>query len=115
MKGKIIFGTHRKPDRYFLDDVEVAKKQYDKAFPQVPDFSGGVAPEASADWNKPILSMGLGVVKKRIKDAEALCRQHGAPTDFSTHRGLPVLRNRAHRRQVLKIFQMRDHDGGYGD
>ena len=96
---------------YFLDGKRVSEEEFNAALPDKP--LGG-APGAQATWNKPILSDGLAVVPKRIKEAEAKCLKHGVPTDFTTD-GRPVLRTRAHRKAYLKAYGYHDNDGGYGD
>ena len=96
-------------------EVEVTETEYIEAFPDVPlDLTNG-AFGASGTWKKPVESVGLAVVPKRIKDAEAYCAKHGVPTDFTSKRGVPILKDRAHRKKVLKLFKMHDNEGGIGD
>ena len=103
--------------RYFLDlggskgEVEVTKEEYLAHFPDKPlgEFA------SSADWKEPVISEGASVNPNRIKDWEAHCNKHGVPTDFHSEGGRPVIRNRAHRKKLLKLMRLHDQDGGYGD
>ncbi len=81
-------------------EVEVTEAEYKAEFPDKPIGAFG----KEADWRKPVKSDSISVVPKRIKEAEALCVKHGVPTDFSTNRGRPVFKNRAHKKAVMKVF-----------
>ncbi len=92
----------------------MSQEEYEDAFPKkTPTFD--VSPEASASWNREIVSDGCAVLPKQAGEAEDLCKHHGVPTDFRTNRGKPVFRSRSHRKQVLKIFNLHDNQGGIGD
>ncbi len=90
-------------------------EEFAAAFPDQPlDFSQGSF-GSETTWKHPVESDGLAVHPKLIKQAEEICAKNGVPTDFTTLRGRPILKNRAQRRQVLKVFKFHDNQGGYGD
>ncbi len=80
--------------------MEVTKEEYEAEFPDKPIGAFG----KEANWKKPVMSDSIAVVPKRIKHAEQLCEKHGVPTDFTTNRGRPVFKNRAHKKAVMKIW-----------
>jgi hypothetical protein len=95
--------------------VEVSEAEYLDRFPdQKLDFSDG-PPGGETDWKKPISSLGAGCHPKRIKEFEKACEKRGIPTDFTTNRGLPIFKSRAHRKQVLRMLKLHDNQGGYSD
>lgn len=108
MRGKIVYT--RKGEDYFLDDVLVTKKVFDEAIHSKPL---GI-PNAEGEWRDSITSYGAGCHPKRIKQFEEYCRRHNVPTDFTTHRGLPVFRNRVHRKQVMKLLGLMDRNSFTG-
>ncbi len=91
---------------YSIDGRVVTEAEYKAAFPDKPIGTFG----AECDWRKPVESDGLAVHPKRIKQAEAMCAKNGVSVDFTTLRGRPILKNRAQRRQVLKIFGFHDNN-----
>lgn len=93
----------------------MSEEEYLQSFPdQKLDFSKG-PPGKETDWQKPVVSDGMGCTPRRIKDFEELTAKHGFPTDFTTHRGRPIVKNRAHRRQLMRMLKVHDNNGGYSD
>lgn len=92
----------------------MTKEEFEAANPKKkPEFTDG--PQASATWNREIVSNGCAVLPRQAIAAEELCRKNGVPTDFTSNRGRPIFHSRSHRKQVLKIFNLHDNDGGIGD
>ena len=96
-------------------EVEVTEAEYKEVFPDKSlDCSKG-AFGVSTKWQHEVVSDGLAVLPKRIKEAEEFCARHGVPTDFKTMRGRPKIESRAQRKKLLRLFKLHDNDGGYGD
>lgn len=117
MRGKIIMGTLRKPGgRYFIDDVEVSKKEYDKNFPSKGKeiLNLGVAAttlmETSKSW--PRLSDAMGVNPNQREEAQRKSIEQGVPTEF-TKDGRAVIRNNAHQRDLQRALGMVNNNAGY--
>ena len=110
-----------KPDRcvlikgewkYFLDREEVTREQYERRYPPVEH--GGRLLEAKACDAWPMRSDALAVHPNQIEAAKARDAAHGIQTDYD-HMGRPILRDRDHRRRMLRSFGYHDNDGGYSD
>lgn len=67
-----------------------------------------------ADGLWPIQSNALGVHPDQVDEAKEYYAQHNVPTDFTAD-GQCILRDRGHRKEVLRLTGMHDNDGGYGD
>ena len=89
----------------------MTEKEFLTAFPdkEMGQFNG------ATDWSKSTDSLGLAVVPRRIKDAEAYSAKMGVPTDFKTLRGRPIIKSKAQRKALLKAFKMHDQNSFYGD
>lgn len=112
MKARIVYGSRGL--RYYLDGVEVSERKFRKAQP--PVASGGdpalQVPKSCSAW--PILSDALAVHPKQIEEAMERDRRHGIQTDYAED-GRAILRDRAHRREMMRSLQVHDNNGGYGD
>ncbi len=111
MKGKIICGRNGKPDRYEIDGKEVTEKEWRKAFP-LRDHSVG-AGEGLIGW-KPLVSDGLAVHPKQVKEAIEDARKKGVPVDFLPD-GRPVFTSREQRKNYMRAYGFFDKHAGYGD
>lgn len=107
MKGKIV-GRGLKL-RYYLDNQEVTKAEFDKAFP--PKHESGN--DAFCHF-KPIASDAMKLHPKLIAEGVADAIKKRVPTDFTTD-GRPIFRTRQHRAEYLRAYGYFDRDAGYGD
>lgn len=111
--------------RYFIDDVEVSKAEYERRSPKkgravlstgVPQ---GTVQSSSKAW--PRVSRALGVHPKQKKKAEAESIRLGVPTEFDS-KGNAILLSTAHQRDLQKALsrdcergqEVVNLDGGYG-
>lgn len=62
----------------------------------------------------PMTSTAAGVHPDQIGEYKAAGRAAGVDVDF-TRNGDAIFKSRGHRKQCLKLWKMRDRDGGYGD
>lgn len=109
-RGKVVYGrTGAK--QWYVDDREVTKAEFDKAFPPKPDFGAAPAGPALTGW--PIHSDALAYHPKQRAEAAAHLKKLGVPTEIDKQ-GRPVLRNREHRRQVLKALKIHDRNSFTG-
>lgn len=95
--------------RYWIDDIEVTKEEWEKAFPP-HDFTSS-APLAHFPQ---LHSEALAVHPLDIPEAVASARAKGIPTNFDAH-GRPIFTSRGHRKRYLKAYGFHDRNGGYGD
>jgi hypothetical protein len=117
MKFRQVYGSHDRPDRFFIDGREVTKEEHDRQFeqyraalPQVKDPHDG---SALAGW-KPIHSDALACNPNQVPEMEAEAKRRGVPTEHDGE-GRPVLTSRSHRRDYMRAFGFFDRHGGYGD
>lgn len=107
MIGKIV------GKRYYIDNREVSKRDFDSAFPDKPlhdgDFGG-----LSGKSTRPKLSEALAVHPKQVQEATDDAKKKGVPTEFAPD-GRPVIRSRAHQKAYVKAYRFYNKDGGYGD
>lgn len=95
-----------RPDGTIMIDGEECKRDFSRQRQGL----GGL--DSTPGW--PIASEGLGVHPAQIPEMEKFYRDHGVPTQH-TPDGRPLMRNRAHRRQVCEARGVIDRNGGYGD
>lgn len=62
----------------------------------------------------PMKSQALGTTPADIGRMTTVMQAHGVPTDFAPD-GRAILRDRDHRRRVMRVFGCHDRDGGYSD
>lgn len=65
-----------------------------------------------ARW--PIVSQAAGIDPEDIPTEQNYLAQHGVKTEY-TSEGCPIFRDRAHRREHLRLAGLYDRDGGYSD
>lgn len=90
----------------------MTREEFKAAFPDKPLTGGAIG--ASASWNEPILSDALAVHPNQIDEVRARNARHGLNVEYLPD-GRPVLRDRATRRRLLRIEEVRDRSGGYSD
>lgn len=105
------------PVELFLTVAEYGRKVKDGVLVKdgkrlTRDLMADVPGGQTTGW--PIYSDALGVHPKQIKDQSQRMAALGVPTEFKAD-GRMVLRDRAHRKQVLRSLGYRDNDAGYGD
>ncbi len=98
---------------YFLDHKEVPAEEYWAAYPLTEAEKGSQAGSSLVGW-KPIVSDALACHPKQVKEAEALAKARGVPTEFQPD-GRPIFTSRSHRREYMKQHGFHDNDGGYND
>lgn len=113
MRSRIIYG---KKKRFFLDDREVTREEYDAAVPnRIADLLAAAQPPAGqmpAGW--PMTMDALAVRPKQIAEAMERDRLHGVPTNY-TPQGDPIITDRGHRRDYVRMRGCFDRNAGYGD
>jgi hypothetical protein len=97
---------------YLVNDVEVTKEEFDKAFPSKLDelFAGGVEVNTNclpACW--PMKSMAMGVHPKQVAAENARLAQAGCKA-YHQKNGKLVIPDRAARSQAMRLKGMRDHN-----
>jgi hypothetical protein len=98
--------------RYYIDGHEVTKKRFEKVFPDKPlNLSGDAGITA---WNKPILSNAMACHPSQIPEMMERNRKAGVHVDYNSE-GQPILRSRGDRRNLMRVEQVHDKQGGYGD
>ena len=99
--------------RYYLENKQVTEAQYRAVHP-LPASCGG-APGGTPTTGWPILSDALAVHPEQIEEAKKDAAMRGIDVDFVPEDGRAVLRDRDHRRRMLRAYGFHDRDGGYGD
>jgi hypothetical protein len=111
-RGTVIYG---KKIRYFIDQVECTREEFDERFPPKPIEVPNALMETSKAW--PRLSDSWGVGKGQKEKAEETMRKLGVPTEYvpdgSGGYSAKILNNE-HQRKLLKATGMHNNDGGYG-
>lgn len=107
MKAKIKYG---RTTEYFIDDRPVTKEEFDATFPTKP--IGRMRGHMMHEFNHPLES--LAVHPDNIAEAVEYDSKHGVPTDYDSW-GRPIMKNRAHQKNYLKIHGVFNKDGSYGD
>ena len=99
--------------RYYLHGMQVTQEEYEGVYPPPQLGRGGVvAGNPLTGW--PLHSEALAYHPKQKAEAERHLANLGVPTEIDK-KGRPVLRDRKHRREVMKALGIHDNDGGYGD
>jgi hypothetical protein len=119
VKAKIIFGNGRTiADRYFVDDQEVSKSEFDRlVMPKGKrGLTCGVPPSTIASSHKawPRLSDAFGVAPSQKNEAQEQSIKLGVPTEF-TDDGRAILKSTTHQRDLQKALGLHNRDGGYGE
>ena len=96
---------------YMIDGKAVTKDEFDRILPSKPIAVPGKAHLPGA-W--PMISEAMGVMPDQIAEASAHAKAGGVPTEF-TPDGRAILRDRSHRRELMKLYRFHDNHGGYSD
>lgn len=113
-RARIVYG---RKTRYYVDDVEVTRAQFDKAFPNriVDLLQSGQCPDGHRSSCWPMTgSAALEITPDRIPEAMAIDAAAGVPTDYNRD-GQPIFRDRGHRRDYMRAHGAHDRSGGYSD
>lgn len=115
MRSRIVYGRNGKKT-FYIDDVEVSQKVFDKHFPsKINDLlASSVLLPAHTTTCWPMKSEALAVQPKQIEQARDRAKRHGIPTDFDTF-GRPIFTSRGHRKEYMRMEGVHDNHGGYGD
>lgn len=113
-RGKIVYG---RKNRYFVDDREVTRAEYDRTFPNRIDdiLSASATPDGHRSSCWPLVSDACAVHPDQAQQATDRARTLGVPTEFRPD-GRPVFVSQGHRREYArKVERMVDRNGCYGD
>lgn len=118
MRLRHVFGRAGKPDRYYANDgpcgtdVEITREEYEKRLPPAQDSSPG--PSSLIGW-KTLTSDAAAVHPKQVKEVRELFRARGIAGAVVKDNGQIEFTSRSGRNDVLRAFNMRDNNAGYGD
>lgn len=93
---------------YWIDGKEVTLKQWRKAFPEKTGY--GTTLDGTSTY--PHTSVAAGVHPRQAAEAREHAKKNGVPTDFTAD-GKAVFTSREHRRNYLRLMNMRDNNA-YG-
>ncbi len=88
-----------------LDDGTIATRDFAAEF-------GGRRKDIAGNW--PMESDAAGCHPSQVQELQKAMADAGCPTEFNSE-GFAVFRDRAHRKQALRVMGLHDRDGGYGD
>ncbi len=112
MRGRIVIVSKSTGEsKFFIDDREVTKEEFDRAF---PPREVGVPGGHSTAWANGLESDALAVHPSQIGQAMARNKRHGLHIDY-TKDGRPILKDRGQRRDLMRVERVHDNQGGYGD
>lgn len=112
MRGEIVAHRDGSCD-YYLDGQGVTQEEFEQAFPPKPDYlSEPAMVQGAAVW--PALSEAMAVHPDQREEASARNRRHGIAVDY-TEDGRAILADRGQRRDLMRLENMHDNHGGYGD
>lgn len=111
MRGKIRANRVTGERVYYLEDREVPQEEFEAAFP--PKEIGETTGHSTA-WSNGIESDALAVHPSQIKEAMARNKRHGLHVEYLPD-GRPKLTDRGQRRDLMRLEQVHDRNGGYGD
>jgi len=101
-------GEWKLTDIYTIDGKPVTKAQWRKAFPEKTGH--GTTLDGTSTY--PHTSVAAGVHPRQAEEAREHAKKHGVPTDFTAD-GKAVFTSREHRRNYLRLMNMRDNNA-YG-
>jgi hypothetical protein len=107
--------------KYFVDDREVTRAEFDAAWESRrglrlsrPLEAGDVPLASSGKSCWPMKSEAMACHPKQIEEIMKRDRKHGVPT-CRDRVGRPILTSRAHRKALMRLEGYHDNNGGYGD
>lgn len=110
MAWTVIYDRMGKNPAYFKDGQVATREEFEAVFPPKP--LGVPAVAAPSSW--PMTSMALAVHPEQVAEANERNRAHGVGVTYD-ETGLAHVPDRAERKKLLKLEQMHDNHGGYGD
>jgi len=100
--------------KYLLNGVEVTKEEFHKGGSL--DFLKAPAMVANTySQHDPLLSDGLGCMKKQVPELRNVIRQHNIPGVQVKDNGQLEITSRRGRKELLAVRGLVDNDGSYGD
>ncbi len=113
MKAMDRIETRKDGEHYFLGHKEVTEAEYRAVYPKPEVGNPGDCFGGNATTGWPIHSEALAYHPKQKKEAEAHLQKLGVPTQIDLM-GRPILRDRSHRRNVLKALKLHDNNSFTG-
>lgn len=115
---KVIPSPGNGPPRFYVDDVEVAEKDYRKAESRQARrrkrLRAGDEAMTTGTTTWPLVSEALGVLPHQVAEANERARRHGIAAEYLPN-GDCKIADRAARKKLLKLEGAHDRIGGYGD
>ncbi len=93
---------------FWVDGKQVTEKEFWEVFPP-KEISG-----RSLSTTPVKLSDALAVHPDQVQEATEYLKKRGVPTEFVPS-GEPIIKSRAHQKEILKVWGYHNKDGGYGD
>lgn len=103
---KVVCGN---PFRYFINDVEVSKEDYDKAF---PDKEPGV-PDGHRPNLYPYVSDAFAVHPSQVEEANERARKCGIGVKYQKGTGLAEIASDGDKVKLAKLEGFANKQGGY--
>lgn len=107
MKGRVVYG---RVCRYFVDDREVSREEFDRTFP--PKEIGCPGGHLPSCWPKK--SLALSCHPKQVKAASERAQRLKLGVEYNA-KGECFISDRGARRDLMKVEGCHDNEGGYGD
>lgn len=120
MKCWIGYGP-RGEKQFFLGDRQVTREEFDAVVPnRIADLlkqnkKSRAVPGGHAPGNWPKVSEALAVHPDQVAEATARNKRHGVNVPYDPETGCAILPDRAERARLLRLENMHDNQGGYGD
>lgn len=114
MKAPDRIETRSDGDHYYLGHREVARAEYEAAYPPPKPCAAAMPGKAVTTWRKPVRSVSQAVHPDQIAEAKAEDARRGLGETEYTADGAIVFRDRASRRAYLKAYQKVDRDSYTG-
>lgn len=116
MKARIVYGTRKSKDRYYIDEKEVTREEFDAAFPNRVDQllkTGQMLPaHTTTCW--PMISEAAAIHPEQIAEATEWNKKMGDHVKY-TSTGEAIFTSRRQRKEHLKNIRLRDKNAGYSD
>jgi hypothetical protein len=101
MRTRIIYGRRPGDERYFIEDRQVAKAEFDKVTRSKLKDVLGKAP-ATQNFSRPLELDALGVHPEQVEAAMARDRRHGLAIEY-TKDGTPLVRSEQEKRDYMRV------------